>query len=204
MKKILIAILILVLAFILMKTGSKNGDESNSGVTSSDNPSVTLNTSMGDVTIEVLIKESPIAAGNFLKLAKEGFYDGIKFHRVINGFMIQAGDPNTKGDDVSLYGGGGPGYTIEDEFITGLSNLRGTLSMANTGAPNSGGSQFFLNLVDNLGLDWDKEPLTSKHPVFGRVISGMDVVDQIALVETVAPMNRPVEPITINSVVVSE
>lgn len=127
----------------------------------------------------------PITAGNFAKLVDEGFYDGIKFHRVIEGFMIQGGDPITKTDEVLRYGTGGPGYSIPDEHISGkyLTNVRGTISMANSG-PESGGSQFFINLADNVNLDFDKPPLSSKHPVFGRVLEGMDVVDDIAQVET--------------------
>lgn len=143
----------------------------------------------------------PITVGNFAKLAESGFYDGTKFHRVIDGFMIQGGDPNSKGDDVASYGTGGPGYTIQDEFVAAdnLSNVRGTIAMANTGQPNSGGSQFFINTVDNTGLDFNKEPLTSKHPVFGQVISGMDVIDTISGVETGA-RDLPVDPVTIESV----
>jgi len=131
---------------------------------------------MGDIVIK-LYDDMPITAGNFEKLVKEGFYDGIIFHRVIAGFMIQGGCPNGTGR-------GGPGYTIQDEFVPGHSNQRGTISMANTGQPNSGGSQFFINLVDNSYLDWDTSPTTSKHPVFGEVIDGMNVVDKIAAVKT--------------------
>ena len=138
----------------------------------------------------------PITTSNFIKLASEGFYDNTKFHRVIKGFMLQGGDPNSKGDDVNTYGAGGPGYTIKDEFVVGLSNVRGTIAMANTGAPNSGGSQFFINLVDNTNLDFDKEPLASKHPVFGKVISGMEVVDAIANTATEAG-DIPIDPIII-------
>ena len=144
----------------------------------------------------------PSTAGNFAKLAEEGFYDGIKFHRVIDGFMIQGGDPNTKTDQVFTYGQGGPGYAIPDEHIEGelLTNVRGTISMANSG-PNSGGSQFFINLVDNTNLDFNKPPLTSKHPVFGQVVSGMEVVDAIGGVET-GPSNLPVEEVVIEKVTI--
>jgi len=130
----------------------------------------------------------PVTAGNFEKLAEEGFYDGVIFHRVIPDFMIQGGDPTGTGM-------GGPGYKIEDEFVAGHSNVRGTIAMANAG-PNSGGSQFFINLVDNGFLDYDKEPLTSKHPVFGKVVDGMDVVDEIAGVETGAG-DKPIEDVVI-------
>ena len=161
-----------------------------------DNTLVVLKTSKGNIVLELYNSQTPITAGNFVRLAESGFYDGTKFHRVIPGFMIQGGDPNSKGDDSSIYGQGGPGFTIKDEFVEGLSNVRGTISMANTGRPNSGGSQFFINLVDNTQLDFDKEPLSSKHPVFGRVIAGMDVVDAIAIVATDL-RDVPIEPVVI-------
>lgn len=168
------------------------------------NPIVVLSTNYGDIEIELFADRMPITAGNFKKLVSEGFYDGVKFHRVMDGFMIQGGDPNTKTDNTTTWGTGGPGYAIPDEHVAGegLSNTRGTISMANSG-PNSGGSQFFINLVDNTFLDFDKDPLTSKHPVFGRVLRGMDVVDQIAGVATGA-RDIPVEPVVIESAVVRE
>jgi len=159
---------------------------------------VTLKTNQGDITILLYGKKMPITAGNFFKLAQSGFYDGTKFHRVINNFMVQGGDPNSKGDDTSLYGSGGPGYAIEDEHIAGFSNVRGTISMANSG-PNSGGSQFFINLVDNTNLDFDKEPLASKHPVFGIVVGGMDIVDSIGTAPTGAG-DVPLDSIIIESI----
>lgn len=162
------------------------------------NPVAVLETNKGTVEIELYKDTMPITAGNFEKLVKEGYYDGIKFHRVIDGFMIQGGDPLTKDDSqMARWGTGGPGYSIPDEHIAGplLTNVRGTISMANAG-PNSGGSQFFINLVDNTGLDFDKQPLTSKHPVFGRVIKGMEVVDAIGKVP-VGAGDRPVEPVII-------
>lgn len=167
----------------------------------SQNPVVTLKTNNGDITLELFLDKTPKTAENFLKLAREKFFDGIKFHRVIQGFVIQGGDPNSKGDDKISYGRGGPGYTIEDEFVSGLSNTRGTISMANTGQPNSGGSQFFINLADNTGLDFDKPPESSSHPVFGQVISGMDVIDEIAKIE-VDQMGIPVEPVIIESITI--
>jgi len=148
---------------------------------------IKLETSMGDVVIE-LYGDMPVTAGNFEKLVREGFYDGVIFHRVINDFMIQGGDPTGTGM-------GGPGYKISDEFVEGHSNTRGTISMANSG-PNSGGSQFFINLVDNSFLDFDKAPFTSKHPVFGKVVDGMEVVDAIAQV-SVDGNDRPLEDVII-------
>lgn len=137
---------------------------------------VILHTSKGDITIK-MHDDMPITTGNFVKLAKEGFYDGVIFHRVIDGFMIQGGDPTGTGM-------GGPGYTIEDEFGKGHSNRRGTVAMANTGAPHSGGSQFFINTVDNTYLDKEDLRTPYAHPVFGTVISGMEIVDKISKVET--------------------
>lgn len=145
-------------------------------------------TTKGKIKIE-LYDNSPITTGNFKKLVNEGFYDDTIFHRVIKSFMVQGGDPEGTGT-------GGPGYTIEDEFIEGNSNRRGTIAMANTGRPNSGGSQFFINVADNTFLDYDKQPLTSKHPVFGKVIEGMDVVDSIVSVPT-NQNDKPLEDVKI-------
>jgi len=141
---------------------------------------VRLETSMGNITIE-LDPNMPITAGNFETLVKKGYYDGVIFHRIIDGFMIQGGDPTGTGR-------GGPGYAIKDEFTKTNRNDRGTISMANSG-PNSGGSQFFLNLVNNNFLD-------SKHPVFGKIVDGMDVVDKIGKVKT-RPGDRPLQNVTI-------
>src|SRR6185312_2971506 len=113
----------------------------------------TLHTSMGDITID-FSSEAPKTVANFVKLAQSGYYDGVKFHRVIQGFMDQAGDPLTKDDSkMAQWGTGGPGYTIADEFGTTHPNVAGSVAMANTGQPNSGGSQFFINAVDNHFLD---------------------------------------------------
>lgn len=169
-------------------------------MTNDKNPIAQFTTNQGTFEIELFEDTMPITAGNFVKLVNEGFYNGIKFHRVIEGFMIQGGDPITKTEDVMRYGTGGPGYSIPDEHISGefLTNIRGTISMANSG-PNSGGSQFFINLADNTNLDFDKQPLSSQHPVFGHVLKGMDVIDKIALVE-VNPSDMPLEPVVIESV----
>ncbi|MBI4116998.1 peptidylprolyl isomerase [Candidatus Pacearchaeota archaeon] len=136
----------------------------------SSSKKVVLETNMGNMTLE-LYSDMPLTTGNFEKLVSKGFYDGVIFHRVIDGFMIQGGDPQGTGM-------GGPGYNIKDEFshAGGNKNNRGTISMANAGA-NTGGSQFFINLVDN-------NFLYTKHPAFGRVVEGMDVVDAIAKVST--------------------
>jgi len=137
---------------------------------------VILQTTAGDIEIK-MHDDMPETTGNFIKLAKSGFYDGTIFHRVIKNFMIQGGDPQGTGT-------GGPGYTIKDEFGSGHSNIRGTISMANTGRPNSGGSQFFINLVDNRYLDKEDVSTPYAHPVFGYVTKGMDVVDKIGSTPT--------------------
>lgn len=152
-------------------------------MTQSKTTKAVFETNYGEITIE-LYSDMPVTSGNFKELVEKGFYDGVIFHRVIDGFMIQGGDPTGTG-------GGGPGYVIKDEF-TGTKtdkNNRGTIAMANAG-PNTGGSQFFINLADNNYLD-------GKHPVFGRVVSGMDVVEKIAKVQTDS-QNKPVSPVTIN------
>jgi len=141
---------------------------------------VRLETNMGNITI-ALSPDMPVTAGNFESLVKKGYYDGVIFHRVISGFMLQGGDPTGTGR-------GGPGYVIKDEFTKNNRNNRGTISMANAG-PDTGGSQFFINLVDNNFLD-------SKHPVFGTVTGGMDVIDAIGKVRTGAG-DRPVQNVTI-------
>ena len=145
-----------------------------------ENKKVLLETTKGNIVIE-LDSNIPITAGNFETLVSQGFYDGIIFHRVIEGFMIQGGDPTGTGM-------GGPGYNIKDEFSKNNKNNRGTISMANSGI-DTGGSQFFINLVDNNFLD-------SKHPVFGKVVEGMDVVDVIGKVETDVN-DRPIDEVKI-------
>jgi len=156
---------------------------------------VKLHTSAGDIVI-ALYDDMPITAGNFKDLAIKGFYDNTIFHRVIGGFMIQGGCPDGNGM-------GGPGYTIKDEFVKGHPNLRGTISMANTGRPNSGGSQFFINLIDNTYLDWDDPKTPSAHPVFGEVVEGMDIVDAIGKTKT-GRNDRPVNDIVIKKAEVVE
>lgn len=194
-KKIILLTTIVAITVIAFIFYSSESNEINDNM-------VTLKTNMGDIVIELYLEEMPITAGNFQKLAEEGFYDQVKFHRVIDGFMVQGGDPNSRDDNnEAMWGTGGPGYSIEDEFVEGLSNVRGTLSMANAG-PGTGGSQFFINLVDNTGLDFDEPPFTSQHPVFGKVIEGMDVVDAISKVAT-KERDIPEEPVIIEDVIVS-
>ncbi len=148
-------------------------------------------TSMGDFKVLLYDSIKPITAGNFISLTKAKFYDGVIFHRIIENFVIQGGDPTGKGT-------GGPGYSIADEFDSTLSNVVKTLSMANSG-PNTGGSQFFINLVNNEFLDFNKSPLTSAHPVFGEVIGDWTLVKAISRV-SVDGQNRPVTDVVMDSV----
>ena len=168
--------------------------------TNGNNKKVKLETNMGDIVIE-LYNDMPITTGNFEKLVNKGFYDGVIFHRLIDGFMIQGGDPTGTGmGDPSI-------PKIKDEFVAGHSNTRGTISMANAG-PNTGSSQFFINLVDNSRLDYDKQPSSSKHPVFGEVVEGMDVVDKINAVAVNSkyenPPNHPKKDVVIQSIKIEE
>ena len=169
------------------------------------NPTATLRTSEGDFTIEVFVDKMPITAGNFITLAKSGFYNGLHFHRVINKFMLQFGCPHSRDAKSARAGtGNGPGGCIQDEFPESakISNEPGTLSMANTGAPNSGSSQFFVNTVHNSYLDFFS-PGRSRHPVFGKVIAGMDVVHKIEATPT-DHSDRPVKPVQMIEVTVHE
>ena len=169
------------------------------------NPTVTCETSLGTFKVEVFTDKMPITGQNFLDLAKNGFYDGLHFHRVIDGFMIQFGCPHSKDPKSARAGTGGPPHgTIQDEHPADaqLSNEPGTLSMANTGQPNSGGSQFFINTVHNAYLDWFS-PGPSKHPVFAKIIEGMDVISEIEKTET-DRSDRPTTPVQMIKMTVSE
>ena len=143
-------------------------------------------TNLGTFSVELFEDETPITTENFIDLAEKGFYDGVIFHRVIDGFMIQGGDPEGTGM-------GGPGYTIEDEFVDDLRfDGEGILAMANTGMPHTGGSQFFITL--------DKTPwLNGHHTIFGKVKEGMDVVRRIGHSET-DMADRPLEDVVIKTI----
>ena len=167
------------------------------------NPIATLETSLGNIKVELFVDQMPITAGNFADLAKSGFYDGLHFHRVINRFMLQFGCPNSKDPSSPRAGtGDSPKGTIKDEHTAKITNAPGTLSMANTGRPNSGSCQFFINTVDNARLDWFS-PGESRHPVFGKVIEGMDVVKKIESTKTDSG-DRPVTPVKMIKVTVAE
>ncbi len=191
-KTILFFGLLALTALLAVSCTNTNGDDTMNKV-------AVMNTNMGTIKIELFTESMPITTGNFIKLAEEGFYDGVKFHRVIGpakappkGFMIQGGDPLTKDDSKeAMWGTGGPGYEIKDEFTPTNSNDAGTISMANAG-PNTGGSQFFINLGNNNFLD-------DKHPVFGNVVEGMDVVEKIGKVKT-NMRDVPRDPVVIESI----
>jgi cyclophilin family peptidyl-prolyl cis-trans isomerase len=144
------------------------------------NPIAVFETSEGTFEAEIYRDEMPVTANNFLKLVNMGFYDGLHFHRLIPGFMIQFGCEHSKQAGNPRAGtGSSPLGNVADEFTERFSNEPGTLSMANTGRPNSGGAQFFVNTVHNSYLDWWDTRTPSKHPVFGKVVKGMDVVHAI-------------------------
>ena len=146
----------------------------------------TIDTSAGTMTAELFTGDAPKTVNNFVFLARDGFYDGVIFHRVISGFMIQGGDPTGTGS-------GGPGYRFADEPVTRKYN-RGILAMANAG-PNTNGSQFFV-----MHADYGLPP---NYTIFGKLTSGEDVLDKIASAQTGA-QDRPVAPVSINSVTIAE
>jgi len=168
-------------------TALKQFSQAETGIDPSKTYIATLHTSAGDIIIQLDTQATPITANNFVFLAQQGFYDQTIFHRVINGFMIQGGDP--QGD-----GTGGPGYKFPDEPITNEYD-RGTVAMANSG-PNTNGSQFFIMHQNN--------PLPKNYVIFGHVIQGLEVVDAIASAPVVSGPNgeksQPVSPVIINSV----
>ena len=193
MKKIIIGIVVLIVALgvyvkITQKTDESENIRSNN---IKKNMQVVLKTNQGDITLELNATDAPNTVANFVKLAKEGFYDGVKFHRVIKGFMIQGGDPLSK-EEGAAWGTGGPGYTFADEIHANNKNDKYTIAMANAG-PDTNGSQFFINTNDNNFLD-------TKHTVFGKVVAGTDVVDKIENTPT-GEADRPLEPMIIESIV---
>ena len=180
-------------------------------------PITTFDTSMGIIKAEIYLDRVPITASNFIDLCQTGFYEGVHFHRVIPGFMNQFGCPYAKDANSGRAGTGGPqdgtfknlatgatekrfnGGNIKDENISKDTNAPGTLSMANTGTPNSGGSQFFMNVANNANLDWFS-PGQSKHPVFGKIIEGYDLAVQISKVPT--SQDNPRTPIKMNKITI--
>lgn len=191
MKKI---VMCLTLALVFMTTACAAGSfwdfKKDEGESKVANRIAVFDTNMGEFEIELFEDKTPITTKNFVDLAQEGFYDGVIFHRIIDGFMIQGGDPTGTGM-------GGPGYTIEDEFTPELTHeSEGILSMANTGRPHTGGSQFFITLAATPWLD-------GHHTVFGKVIKGMEVVREIGHVKT-GPQDRPVHDVVINKITIKD
>ena len=190
----LVLIAVIAIAAILITSGTNNtsSDENDDNGTTydTDNPVAVFDTNMGDFKIELFEDKVPITAGNFINLANDGFYNGLIFHRVIQGFMIQGGCPQGTGT-------GGPGYSIDDEFHEDLKHdSPGILSMANSG-PNTGGSQFFITVDETPWLD-------GAHAVFGKVIEGMDVVYEISDLDpdNTDANNKPLTDVVINSITI--
>ena len=165
-------VILLAVGIFLFNPFNSNSDSSDN---MSDRQIAVIETNLGTIVIQLFPDVAPGHVENFVKLAQDGFYDGTTFHRVIPGFMIQGGDPNSKDDDRSNDGQGGPGYTINAEF-NDKPHKRGILSMARAQDPNSAGSQFFIVVADSNFLD-------GQYTVFGEVIEGMEVADKIVNVE---------------------
>ena len=199
-------------------TGLRAASRARAFASGATNPEVTFTTSLGAFKAELYADQMPVTVANFVDLANSGFYDGLTFHRVISGFMLQFGCPHSKDPASARAGTGGPpagskfftpagetiarrGGCIPDELTAKLSNEPGTLSMANTGQPNSGGSQFFMNTVHNDFLDWFS-PGESKHPVFGKAIdqASFDIMVKISKVPT--RNDCPNTPVQMKSVTV--
>lgn len=159
---------------------------------------VRFETTAGNLTLEFMPEVAPKHVENFVKLSRDGFYDGTRFHRVIPGFMIQGGDPNTKTDNERSWGTGGPGWSVDAEF-NDIHHERGILSMARSSDPNSAGSQFFL-------VHGEAGFLDNQYTVFGRLVEGFDVLDEIVGGDTVpgGEGSRPVNPVTVTKAVVLE
>ena len=191
MKKI---VMCLTLALVFMTTACAAGSfwdfKKDEGESKVANRIAVFDTNMGEFEVELFEDKTPITTKNFIDLAQEGFYDEVIFHRIIDGFMIQGGDPTGTGM-------GGPGYTIEDEFTPELTHeSEGILSMANTGRPHTGGSQFFITLAATPWLD-------GHHTVFGKVVKGMEVVREIGHVKT-GPQDRPVHDVVNNKITIKD
>jgi peptidyl-prolyl cis-trans isomerase B (cyclophilin B) len=193
MKKTFKIYSLLAVALLMISACTPKKTEQGKTMPSTEGKTVELKTSMGDITIEFYPDVAPNHVENFKKLARSGFYDGTTFHRVIPGFMIQGGDPNTKGDNRAIHGTGGPGYTVDAEF-SDIKHERGIVSMARSSDPNSAGSQFFIVVRDSAHLD-------RQYTVFGKVTSGLNVVDQIVSVPR-DPRDNPVKKVTIDKVTI--
>eukprot|EP00929_Paragymnodinium_shiwhaense_P106450 TRINITY_DN7187_c0_g2_i1.p1 TRINITY_DN7187_c0_g2~~TRINITY_DN7187_c0_g2_i1.p1 ORF type:complete len:288 (+),score=63.23 TRINITY_DN7187_c0_g2_i1:91-954(+) len=187
------------------------------------NPVATFETTAGSFKAEIYLEQMPVTCSNFIDLCKTGYYDGVHFHRVIPQFMAQFGCPFAKDAKSGRAGTGGPddgttftvldgsgktvtrfnGGNIPDELIAKIPNEPGTLSMANTGQPNSGGSQFFINVNNNSFLNWWDNSTPSQHPVFGKIIENYDLVKQITEVRT-DRNDSPIQPIMMKTISISD
>lgn len=199
MKKYLTALIAMVTLLVLMTAGCAGNvaspkqtettpKQTQAEGTNKKNSVALFETSKGNFRIELFEDKVPLTTKNFITLADKGFYNGLIFHRVIENFMIQGGDPKGNGT-------GGPGYTIPDEFHRDLKHNEGVISMANAG-PNTGGSQFFITLKATPWLD-------NKHAVFGKVIEGMEIVHAIGKVKTGA-QDKPVEDVVIKKITIEQ
>lgn len=181
-------------------TNATSSEQINQDNNKKMSPIITLETSRGTIQFETYIDDAPNTVANFIKLANQGYYDGLNFHRVIEGFMVQGGDPNcTEERSKGPCGTGGPGYQFADELNPNTPSYKagyqqGVVAMANAG-PNTNGSQFFIMHADY--------PLEHNYTIFGKVIKGQEVVDQIAKVKTEAG-NRPIEDVLIKKVTVTK
>jgi cyclophilin family peptidyl-prolyl cis-trans isomerase len=185
----------------------QEGTTTTGGVITSPNTkkmtTAVIETSKGSITVELFNDKAPKTVENFIKLADSGFYNGIKFHRVIKDFMVQAGDPQSKDARLKdMWGTGGPGYKFNDEINAGdelykTGYVRGILAMANSG-PNTNGSQFFIMHKD--------VPLPPAYTIFGKVTAGLETIDAIANVQTFMPgqIDRPITDVTINKITVQK
>jgi peptidyl-prolyl cis-trans isomerase B (cyclophilin B) len=176
---------------LLLIAGSTYGDMKSKTFTKEEikkmsETKAVIETKLGNIELKFFPDVAPNHVNNFIELAKKGFYDGTTFHRVIPGFMIQGGDPNSKSLDKASHGMGGPGYTVKAEF-NDKPHKRGTLSMARSGHPDSAGSQFFICVADAPFLN-------KQYTVFGEVVSGMDVVDKIVAQQR-DPKDNPIDRI---------
>jgi cyclophilin family peptidyl-prolyl cis-trans isomerase len=191
MKRKAVGLLYAVVAILSITVQTACSQKKEESMPKEGNDVAVMETSMGTIEIELYSKETPKTVKNFIGLAEKGKYDGVIFHRVIDGFMIQGGDPTGTGrGGESIYGG-----TFEDEFVKGLTHSGpGILSMANRG-PNTNTSQFFITLAATPWLD-------QKHTVFGKVIGGMDVVEAIGKVKVAKPADKPMTDVVMKKVTI--
>ncbi len=200
-KKLLLFIILIVIGGLAYAFFGSGGSATPAAVTNTTTMTATLETSAGVMNVELYSNDAPKTVENFVKLAKAGYYDGLAFHRVIPGFMVQGGDPNcgkNGGADSGFCGGGGPGYQFEDELNPAAASYqagykKGVLAMANAG-PNTNGSQFFIMVADY--------PLPHNYTIFGRVTLGQEVADAISNAKRNAN-DRPVTPVVMKKITVA-